>query len=330
MFYNGGTMEETIDILLATYNGEKYIKEQIESILQQTYSNFRLIISDDASQDNTIEIIKQYQQKDDRIKLFQQEKNLGSNKNFEFLLQNVENSYFMLSDQDDIWKEDKIEKTYKYLQEQNSDLVFTDLELVDNNLQTINRSFMEYKRLSYKIKKYGTNFNTLYLNNYVTGCTILAKKDYIKNILPFPQNTVYLIHDYWIALIISVNGKISYLRESTILYRQHEKNQIGSKTKSDEMQSFEEIRELFIKVKLEHFNILNQNKEIFKTNQQMTDKGIKYYQHLKDIKYINFRNWILFYRLYKYEEFRYIILNFLILNFPIISKTLWKIRRWFK
>ena len=130
-------MEKTIDILMATYNGEKYLVEQIESILNQTYKNIRLIISDDESKDNTRKILEEYEKKDNRIKVFYQEKNLGYVKNFEFLLKQVENDIFMLSDQDDVWLPEKVEKSYKTLQEQNADLAFGDLEVVDENLKTL-------------------------------------------------------------------------------------------------------------------------------------------------------------------------------------------------
>ena len=106
---------EKIDILMATYNGEKYLEEQIESILNQTYSNFRLIISDDCSTDRTCAILKEYAQKDNRIELYFQEKNLGYVKNFEFLLGKVESELYMLSDQDDYWFPEKVEKTYNKL-----------------------------------------------------------------------------------------------------------------------------------------------------------------------------------------------------------------------
>ena len=96
-------MEETVDILLATYNGEKYVIEQIESILHQTYKNIRLLISDDCSTDDTRQILEQYQKKDNRIEIFFQEKNLGYIRNFAFLLNQVKNKYYMLSDQDDVW-----------------------------------------------------------------------------------------------------------------------------------------------------------------------------------------------------------------------------------
>ena len=102
---------EKVDILLATYNGAKYLEDQLNSILSQTYSDFRLLISDDSSTDNTKEILEKYKEKDERITVFYQENNLGVIKNFEFLLKKVENEYYMFSDQDDIWKENKIEKS---------------------------------------------------------------------------------------------------------------------------------------------------------------------------------------------------------------------------
>lgn len=133
-------MEEKIDILMATYNGEKYLKEQIESILNQTYKNIRLIISDDSSRDSTREILKQYE-KDNRVEVHLQEVNQGYVKNFEYLLKQVKSDIYMLSDQDDVWLPEKVEKTYKKMKEEDSILVFGDLEVVNENLETIHQSF---------------------------------------------------------------------------------------------------------------------------------------------------------------------------------------------
>ena len=147
-------MEEQIDVLMATYNGEKYLEEQINSILNQTYRNIRLIISDDCSKDNTREILKQYEENDERIKVYYQEENLGYIRNFEFLLNKVENEIYMLSDQDDVWLPQKIEKSYELLKQENADLVFGDLEVVDENLNTIYSSFGDFMLLNKKINKY--------------------------------------------------------------------------------------------------------------------------------------------------------------------------------
>ena len=319
---------EKIDILLATYNGEKFVKDQIESILNQTYEDFNLIISDDASTDNTLNILEEYEKKDTRIKVFKKEKNEGLIANFEFLLKNVTSDYFMFSDQDDIWKKDKIEKSINKLKEKNSGLVYTDLEIVDESLNVIYPSYWKYKKIYNKIKKYN-NFEALYLNNFVTGCTILAKSKYIKDILPLPRNSKFVLHDYWTALIISAKDKISFVEEPTIQYRQHKNNRVGSSRKSDQLEKFEDLRNLFIKVKIEHFEVFKENIEKIKAKEisKYTNEALKYFENLKKVKYINLKNWNLFFKLYKYEEFSYTIQNFIILNMPILGKLAFKIKK---
>ena len=185
-------MEENIDILLATYNGEKYIKEQIESILNQTYKNINLIISDDCSTDNTRKILTEYTQKDKRITVYFQNENQGYIKNFEFLLKQVKNPYYMLSDQDDVWLPEKVEKSIKTLKEKNVDFVFGDLEVVDQNLNTIYSSFGDFMLLNRKIKRCINSYKLNYLYNCVTGCTILGKSSFIKDILPIPSKSKYV------------------------------------------------------------------------------------------------------------------------------------------
>lgn len=317
-----------IDILLATYNGEKYLEEQLDSILNQTYENFRLLISDDGSKDNTRKILEKYSKKDNRIILFFQEKNLGVIKNFEFLLRKVENKYYMFSDQDDIWKKNKIEKSIIKLEETNSDLVYSDLEVVDENLNIIYKSYWKLKGIYKKIKKYN-NFKSLYLNNFVTGCTIIAKSEQIKDVLPLPNTSKYILHDYWIALIISQKEKITYIEEPLIKYRQHKNNKIGSKKRSDELKSVAEIRELFIQVKKEHFTVFIENNEKFVNEQiqKLNKKALEYYEMLGKKKNFNFRNWSLFFRLYKYESLSYKMQNFIILNLPFIAKILYVFKR---
>lgn len=311
-----------IDILMATYNGEKYLKEQIESILNQTYKNFRLIISDDCSKDKTTELLKEYAKRDDRIIVYFQEKNLGVVKNFEVLLSKVENEYFMFSDQDDCWYENKIELSLKKMQETNSDLIYTDLEVVDENLKIINPSYWKLKGLDRKVKKYN-NFSSIYLNNFVTGCTMLVKSEWIKKVMPLPKDTKYILHDYWISMIISQTGKIDYIDCPTIKYRQHIDNSVGTKTKSEDLKTIEEIRNLFIDVKIEHFEVFIKNENIFQSEKikSLNKKALKYYKSLANVKLIKISNINLFFKLYKYENFGYKIKNLIILHFPgLISK----------
>ena len=319
---------DKIDILLATYNGQEFLREQIDSILNQSYQDFNLIISDDSSEDETYKILKEYEKKDSRIRLFRQEKNLGLIQNFEFLLKQVTSDYFMFSDQDDIWKENKIEKSINKLKQEKAALVYTDLEIVDKNLEIIYSSYWKYKNIYKKIKKYN-NFEALYLNNFVTGCTILAKSNYIKDIVPLPKTSKFMLHDYWTALVIASKDKIAYLDEPTIKYRQHKNNRVGSSRRSDKIEKFKELRDLFIRVKIEHFQIFEENiskinsKEIVK----YTKPALEYFKALEKETNIYLKSWTLFFKLYKYEDFSYKMQNFIILNLPIFGRLAFKLKK---
>ena len=320
-------MSEKIDVLLATYNGEKYLKEQIDSILNQTYQNINLIISDDYSTDGTREILKGYEQKDERIKVYYQEKNQGYIKNFEFLLKQVTSDIYMLSDQDDVWLPEKIEKSYETLKNENADLVFGDLEVVDENLNTIYPSFNKFMLLDRKIKKYINTYKLNYLYNCITGCTIMSKKKFIEKVLPFPSTTKYMLHDYWLGIIVSIEGKLAYIPEKYIKYRQHGNNQIGTDKISHKFNKFEQVRNLFIDVKLGVFGAyLDNNKKFPKELQKLNNDAYKYFKTLSQKKYFNFRGWKTFHKLYKTETLIYYIENFLIMNIPLIGKILFKIK----
>ena len=320
-------MEEKVDVLLATYNGEKYLKEQIDSILNQTYQNINLIISDDNSNDSTRKILEEYKKIDNRIKTYLQDKNLGYIKNFEFLLTKVESNYYMLSDQDDLWLPEKIEKSMKTLKEKNADLVFGDLEVVDEKLNTIYPSFGDFMLLNRKINKYIDSYKVNYLYNCVTGCTILSKKEFIKDILPIPNDSKYVPHDYWMALMISLKGRLAYMPEKYIKYRQHGNNQIGTDKISHKFKKLDQVRELFINVKLGVFGTYVANNEKFlKELQELNLKELEYFKMLQKKKNFNFKNWHIFYELYKNETFNYCVLNFIIMNLPFIGRGLFNIR----
>lgn len=320
-------MEEKIDVLLATYNGEKYVAEQIESILNQTYKNINLIISDDCSKDRTPEILKKYAQKDKRIVLHLQEKNLGVVKNIGFLLEQVKSDLYMLSDQDDVWLKEKIEKSVEVLKSENADLVFGDLEVVDKDLKTIYPSFGDFMLLNNKIKKYINSYKVNYLYNCVTGCTVLSKKVMIDKILPFPTDSKFLIHDHWIGLMVSLNGRLAYMPEKYIKYRQHGNNQVGTDKISHGFNKIEKVRELFINVKLGVFGTYVKNNDRFPEEiQKLNKKSLEYFQMVQKKKNFNFRKWGVFHELYKTERFSYYILNFIIMNLPLLGKPLFRIR----
>lgn len=313
-------MEETIDILMATYNGEKYIKEQIESILAQDYSNIRCIICDDCSTDRTYEIAKEYVKKDKRVIVYKNEKNLGVIKNFEKLLSLVESDYYMLADQDDIWKTTKVSDTFQKLKKENADLVFTDLEIVDENMQIKNHSFNRVMGIYPKISK-EKDIRLVYLYNVVTGCTILTKKKYISKILPLPTNKDVL-HDHYIALATLLSGgKVCYLDKPTIFYRQHQHNQVGTSRYTDRFKTFQEVRNHLIQVKISIFTTYCQMNALFDdVYQKKNNEALQYFSTIKKNRYINLRGSKFYFSLYKDEKLSKKLLYFTIFHIPCIGR----------
>lgn len=315
-------MDEKVDILLATYNGEKYLKEQIESLLDQTYTNIQIIISDDCSTDGTRDILKSYEN-NEKIKVYYQENNLGYVKNFEFLLKKVESDLYMLCDQDDFWKKEKVEKTVDKLQKENLDLVFGDLEVVDENLNLLYPSYNKYMHLAHKIDKYYKDYKLQYLYNCMTGCTMMSKKKFLDKILPLPTNSKYMIHDYWIGLIVSLNGKVGYLDKPYILYRQHGKNQVGTKKASQTASHLDSVRNLSIDTRIGTFETYVQHEEIFTEKlRKQNEEALEYFKMIRNKKNFNFRKWNIFFKLYRYESASQFIKNFVVLNLPFLVRVI--------
>lgn len=320
---------EKIDILMATYNGEKYLKEQIDSILNQTYTNFRLVISDDASSDNTAQILDSYKEKDKRIEVYKQKENLGSTKNFEFLLSKVQSKYYMFSDQDDVWYDTKIESTYAKMVQGSYGLVCTDLNLVDSNLNSLGDSFNHKMKKLYKLRRYD-DYRLVQLYNVVTGCTIMSKKEYIKYILPFPENK-NILHDHFIPLVVSMRAKIGYLDTPTMSYRQHQNNQVGTKKYTQRFKTFKEVRDYMIDLKISIFTTYLERKECFteEFNANTLD-ALTYYKHVKNVRYINFKYISYFHKLYKYDSKFYYFWNYILMNVPVLASVWFSIRKLFK
>lgn len=206
-------LQPRLSVCIATYNGEKYIEEQLDSIIKQCSENDEIIISDDNSTDRTLEIIKKYNDK--RIKIYKNLKDKGYTSNFENALSKANGKYIFLSDQDDIWMQDKVQIILKKLE--NSDMIISDCKIVDKDLNQIKESYFLLRG-----KKEGF-LGTLYKTDAL-GCCMAFNKNILKVALPFPQNKKMCPHDLWLALVGYSFFKVKKLDEKLILYRRHGNN----------------------------------------------------------------------------------------------------------
>jgi len=229
-----------VAILVATFNGEAYLKEQLDSLLIQSYKNIKIYISDDNSCDTTLEIVKLYQIKyPDKIFYSFNINNLGFIKNFEKLLSVCEEEYIALSDQDDIWHPDKLQKQMRAmhkleeLHENLPLLVHSDLEVVDESLKKISSSYFRLRAYKLKAQK---DLGHIVGPSGIMGNTILMNQKLKKCVLPFPKELD--VHDYWIGLQCELFGRRKTLFEPLVRYRIHQTNNSNSQTKLYEKKSF--------------------------------------------------------------------------------------------
>ena len=218
-----------LHILLATYNSAEFLQEQLDSILNQDYQDFSLLIRDGGSTDSTLAQIDRYCKKYPEKIHFLCSGRASALENFSLLLQESDADVIMFSDHDDIWKKDKISKTlqaYLELEKRYSAdtplLVFTDSEVVNSRAQQLSPSMLKFQNLN----PGDFDLNHLIVQNTMSGNTMLLNKALQKKILPIPSTAV--MHDHWIALSAAVLGKIAFLDEATLLYRQHANNIYGA------------------------------------------------------------------------------------------------------
>jgi len=202
-----------LSVCIATYNGEKYIKEQLLSILKQLDSSDEVIISDDHSTDNTLEVIKSLD--DSRIKFFINNKEKGYTRNFENALKKASGDIIFLSDQDDVWMDDKVKICVEALK--SNDFVVHDGKIVDGSLKENNSSIFEFRNVR-------NGFLVNFLNIKYLGCCMVFKKNVLNKALPFPDNQQLTTHDSWLTLVAEMYFKVSLIDKPLILYRRHGDN----------------------------------------------------------------------------------------------------------
>ena len=201
-----------ISVCIATYNGEKYIKEQLRSILSQLEENDEVIISDDSSTDNTIQIVENF--KDKRIRIFREQKSKSPIYNFENAISKATGDIIFLSDQDDIWHKAKVHKIKQYLSYEDITCIVTNASIIDEEGKEKGYLFFR-KQQSFGLIK------NIIKNNFI-GCTMAFVNNEKIPILPFPTNLP--MHDWFIGLRHIIKGKVKFINEPLVYYRRHSQN----------------------------------------------------------------------------------------------------------
>ena len=250
---------EMVDIILGSYNGEQYIGEQIDSILNNSYLGWRLFVCDDGSKDKTGEIVKEYEKNyPGKIFWMPNSKNKGVVANFLDGARQCTGEYIMFCDQDDFWLEEKIKVTLDFMKKTEQEtktgtpvVVFTNATVVNQTLDVKKGSFHELGHLDATKLDLGH----MLMENKMMGCTVMFNRSTKEKLLEVPEELMLdmqkniRMHDWWIALIAASFGKIAYLNQQTMLYRQHDTNVVGSQKLSIKMivekfMGFRKIREV--------------------------------------------------------------------------------------
>lgn len=213
----------SIDVALATYNGARFLPEFLCSIATQDWRDLAVIVSDDGSTDRTLDIVTAF----DRTNSVHSNEGSGIVSNFNNALIRTSAPYVALADQDDVWRNDKLTRMMSAMQEAERDgdgpvLVFSDLELVNERLETLHRSFYDATDKDSRAK----TLKDFLLGNHIPGCAMLMNRALVDLALPIP--TSVRMHDWWIALVAAGLGRIVYVDEPLIQYRQHGSNTMGA------------------------------------------------------------------------------------------------------
>jgi glycosyltransferase involved in cell wall biosynthesis len=271
-----------IDILMAVYNNAYYLAAQLQSLMEQTYPQFRIIARDDCSSDHSVEIIEQFSRKHPgKIVLIRGQENLGARGNFAALVREAKADYIMFCDADDVWLPTKIEESLALMQKNEAIygkktplLIHTDLAVVNKHLEILCPSFWSYSKLNPQL---ANDLNRLLPHNVITGCTMLINKTLLDLAAPIPQGAI--MHDWWIGLVASAFGRIDCLKKPTMLYRQHGKNDIGAKNWKSMAPYWNYVKKATQQIGRQEMRL-----RLTKTIQQATAFSHRYQKHLSSNK----------------------------------------------
>ncbi len=267
-----------ISIALSSYNGEKYIREQLDSLIKQTYSPIEIVVVDDCSNDSTFSILKEYKEKYDNIQIFLNEQNLGFNKSFEKAFSSCSGKYIAISDQDDCWMENKIERLHQHIGE--NLLIYSNSLLIDEDGNSLGKEKVR------KMQPAKNDPRFFSIRNVVSGHTALFKKELFELSLPFPTVGYY---DWWMALVAANESGITNINECLTKHRIHPSNASRKKIsiKNEMYASTNEWIKHILKLKnlryRKFFEELSKVLEI--KNEKWRDKCLIFFQ-FKNNKYI--------------------------------------------
>jgi glycosyltransferase involved in cell wall biosynthesis len=223
----------TIDILLATYNGSPYLGELLESLESQTFQDWRLVVRDDGSSDDSLEIVRAWaRRRRQPVEIISDALGpLGACGSFAALMEHSRSPYFALCDQDDVWLPAKLAELLAIMREAETRrgaetpiLAHSDLSVVDAQLRPIHPSLNRYVQI--RDPPAGQPWRVVLVSNIVTGCASMGNSALRRTALPIPPEAA--MHDWWLALVAATFGEIVYLAEPTVLYRQHSVNSVGA------------------------------------------------------------------------------------------------------
>ena len=219
-----------ISVVMCTYNGAKYVKEQVDSILQQTEADFELVVCDDCSNDGTWEILQEYASGHDDIRIFRNEQNLGFLKNYEKALGLASGEYIALSDQDDIWMPNHLEVLMNLLGERT--IACGNSLLVDENGNSLGMSLKEQEDLTVVSENpLDLALSVMVYRNPFQGAAMLFRRSFLEKALPIPEGINY--HDSWFAALACFMEGVSYTDEVILYYRMHGENLSGLHSKKN-------------------------------------------------------------------------------------------------
>lgn len=232
-----------VAVLLATYNGEKYLPDFLNSLFSQTYREFNCYASDDGSTDHTVSILREYEKSEKRLIVLPKEAPTGSAKvNFLTMLKRVEADIYFFADQDDIWLPQKIARTLNLLINQDiPECVFTDLRVVDEKLKVIGNSFFDFT--GYDPNE--TSIGELIMENKAAGCTMAFNRKLRDIAIQYSDVQVIPMHDVWVAGLASLTGRLIFLNEQTVLYRQHAANEMGAEHENSVQKVLRNLKSIF-------------------------------------------------------------------------------------